>query len=70
MSVVRETRPDVLAVPVNSLLALLEGGYAVERVAPDGTTKLVRVDLGIFQDAWVEVRGTGIAAGDPVVAPS
>jgi hypothetical protein len=39
-------------------------------VAPDGTTKLVRVDLGIFQDAWVEVRGTGLQAGDAVVVPS
>ena len=29
--VVRETRSDVLAVPVNALLALIEGGYAVER---------------------------------------
>jgi peptidoglycan hydrolase-like protein with peptidoglycan-binding domain len=70
VSVVRQSRPDVLAVPVNALVALLEGGYAVERVAPDGSTKLVRVELGIFQDAWVEVRGTGIAAGDPVVVPS
>ena len=70
VSVVRETRSDVLAVPVNALLALIEGGYAVERVAPDGTTALVRVDLGIFQDAWVEVRGAGLSAGDTVVVPS
>lgn len=70
VSVVRETRSDVLAVPVNSLLALLEGGYAVERVEHDGSSKLVRVDLGIFQDAWVEVRGTGLEAGDAVVVPS
>lgn len=70
VSVVRQTRPDVLAVPVNALLALVEGGYAVERVAADGSTKLVRVDLGIFQDAWVEVRGTGLTVGDAVVVPS
>jgi len=70
VSVVRESRADVLAVPVNALLALIEGGYAVERVEADGSTKLVRVDLGIFQDAWVEIRGTGIAAGDSVVVPS
>ncbi len=56
--------------PVNALLALIEGGYAVERVEADGTTRLVRVELGIFQDAWVEVRGTGLAAGDSVVVPS
>jgi peptidoglycan hydrolase-like protein with peptidoglycan-binding domain len=68
--VVRESRADVLAVPVNALLALVEGGYALQRVEPDGSTKLVRVELGIFQDAWVEVRGDGLAVGDHVVVPS
>ncbi len=70
VSVVRETRPDVLAVPVNALLALVEGGYAVERVQADGSTKLVRVELGLFQDAWVEVRSPDLAVGDDVVVPS
>jgi peptidoglycan hydrolase-like protein with peptidoglycan-binding domain len=70
VNVVRESRADVLAVPVNALLALIEGGYAVERVEPDGSTKLIGVELGIFQDAWVEVRGDGLAVGDHVVVPS
>jgi peptidoglycan hydrolase-like protein with peptidoglycan-binding domain len=68
--IVRETRDDVLAVPVNALVALLEGGYAVERVGADGTTGLVGVDLGIFQDGWVEVRTDGLEAGDAVAVPS
>ena len=36
--VTRSERPSVLAVPVNSLVALLEGGYAVEAVDADGST--------------------------------
>ena len=65
-----ESREGVLAVPVNALVALLEGGYAVERVAADGSSSLVGVDLGIFQDGWVEVRTDGLAEGDSVAVPS
>jgi peptidoglycan hydrolase-like protein with peptidoglycan-binding domain len=65
-------REDVLAVPVNALLALLEGGYAVEVVAADGTTHLVGVETGIFEDGWVEidVPNGGLSEGDQVVVPS
>jgi peptidoglycan hydrolase-like protein with peptidoglycan-binding domain len=65
---VRHEREDVLAVPVNALLALLEGGYAVERVAASGSLDLVSVEVGLFADGWVEVRGE-LAAGDEVVVP-
>ena len=68
--IVRETREDVLAVPVNALVALLEGGYAVERVAADGSSSLVAVELGLFQDGWVEVRTDDLAEGDAVAVPS
>lgn len=68
LSLVRQERTDVLAVPVNALLALLEGGYAVERVTDAGTTELVAVDVGLFADGWVEVRGE-LAVGDEVVVP-
>ena len=70
VAVVRESREEVLAVPVNALLALLEGGYAVEVQAQDGQTRLVGVELGIFQDGWVEVRAEGLQEGDQVVVPS
>jgi len=65
-------REDVLAVPVNALLALLEGGYAVEVAAADGTTRLVGVETGMFEDGWVEidVPGGDLAEGDLVVLPS
>lgn len=68
--VVTETHPDVLAVPVNALVALLEGGYAVEVVNDDGTRQYLGVTLGLFDDGWVEVSGTGLAAGMHVVVPA
>ena len=70
IGVVTDSRPDVLAVPVNALVALLEGGYAVEVQAVDGSRRYVAVRLGLFQDGWVEVTATGLAAGDKVVVPS
>lgn len=56
---------NVLAVPVNALLALAEGGYAVEIVADNGT-RLVAVDIGKFADGMVEVTGE-LNAGDIVL---
>jgi peptidoglycan hydrolase-like protein with peptidoglycan-binding domain len=64
-----EVRKDVLAVPVNALLALAEGGYAVE-VERDGRRGLVGVTLGLFADGMVEVEGGGLRAGDRVVVPA
>lgn len=66
--VVTERHDDALAVPVNALLALLEGGYAVEVVDEDGSHRYVRVETGLFEDGLVEVTGQGLAAGDLVVA--
>jgi hypothetical protein len=59
----------VLAVPVEAVLALAEGGYAVEVLDPaTGTTQLVGVDLGVFADGMVEITGD-LAAGAEVVVP-
>ena len=69
VSVVRETRPDVLSVPVDALLALREGGYAIEMVADDGSTYLVAAEVGLFDDFGVEVSGS-FEAGDTVVVPA
>jgi hypothetical protein len=61
---------DAIAVPAEALLALAEGGYAVE--VPDTSsatgTRLVPVDVGAFADSWVQVTGA-VAAGDKVVVP-
>lgn len=67
--VVTSAAKDVLAVPVDALLALAEGGYAVERRVPGGTTALVAVELGAFADGWVEVTGK-LAEGDKVEVPA
>jgi len=62
-----ERAEEVLAVPVTALLALAEGGYAVEVVDTDGT-HLVGVDTGTFADGLVEVVGD-LTPGTAVVAP-
>ena len=67
VAVVTVSHPDVLTVPVNALVALLEGGYAVERVAGDGTRSYIAVETGLFQDGRVEVAGDGLADGDTIV---
>ncbi|MBY8882447.1 peptidoglycan-binding protein [Streptomyces sp. PLK6-54] len=53
------TRHGVLAVPVTALVALKEGGYALQRT--DGT--LVAVTTGLFAAGQVEVSGPGVTAG-------
>src|SRR5207247_2413695 len=40
-----------LVVPVNALLALAGGGYAVEVVNAAGVHRLIPVSLGLFDDA-------------------
>jgi peptidoglycan hydrolase-like protein with peptidoglycan-binding domain len=61
---------DVLAVPINALLALAEGGDAVAVVATDGTRHLVAVQTGLFSDTKVQISGPGIADGTVVEVPS
>jgi peptidoglycan hydrolase-like protein with peptidoglycan-binding domain len=68
-SITTEVRRGVLAVPVDALLALAEGGYAVE-VERDGRRQLVGVETGLFADGQVEVSGEGLRAGDRVVVPA
>ncbi len=59
---------DVLTVPARALVALVEGGYAVELVQPNGATAYRAVEIGEFADGWVEVIGD-IAEGDQVAVP-
>ncbi|MDP9072204.1 MAG: peptidoglycan-binding protein [Actinomycetota bacterium] len=59
---------NALAVPVNALVALAEGGYAVE-VAEGTRRRLVAVQTGLFANGMVEVSGTGLAEGTVVVVP-
>jgi peptidoglycan hydrolase-like protein with peptidoglycan-binding domain len=67
VEVITQTRKGVLAVPVGALLALTEGGYAVEVVDAGGSHRLVAVRLGVFSGGMVEVAGAGLGAGAKVV---
>jgi peptidoglycan hydrolase-like protein with peptidoglycan-binding domain len=72
VQVITATARNALVVPVNALLALAGGGYAVEVVAADRVHRLVPVQLGLFDDTagLVQVSGTGLAAGQRVVVPA
>ena len=77
--VTTEISADVLYVPVNALLALAEGGYALEVYEGEvetGTfngesgvdTNYIAVEIGVFTDGFVEVKGN-ISEGQVVVVP-
>jgi hypothetical protein len=59
-------RENVLAVPVEALVALAEGGYAVQLPG----TGLVAVKTGMFATGWVEIGGAGLTEGADVVVPA
>jgi peptidoglycan hydrolase-like protein with peptidoglycan-binding domain len=60
-----------LIVPVDALLALAGGGYAVETLGARGVHHLVAVTPGLFDDAdgLVQVSGS-LSAGEKIVVPS
>ena len=77
--VITEISSGVLYVPVNALLALAEGGYALEVYEGEvetGTfngesgvdTNYIAVEIGVFTDGFVEVKGN-ISEGQVVVVP-
>jgi hypothetical protein len=60
---------NVLAVPVNALVALAGGGYAVW--AGQGSSRhLVAVQTGLFTSTLVQVTGTGLSQGTMVEVPA
>jgi peptidoglycan hydrolase-like protein with peptidoglycan-binding domain len=72
VSIITGRVKDALSVPVTALLARAGGGYSVETVDAGGQRQLVRVDLGAFDHAngLVQVRGSGLRAGQRVVVPA
>lgn len=60
---------DVLAVPINALVALAGGGYAVQ-VVDGAAPHLVPVQAGLFSNTMVQVTANGLAAGMRVEVPS
>jgi peptidoglycan hydrolase-like protein with peptidoglycan-binding domain len=69
VSIVTAQARDVLAVPVNALVALAGGGYAVE-VVRGSARSLVAVRTGLFSNTLVQVSGAGLTAGLNVEVPS
>ncbi len=63
---------NVLVVPVNALVALAGGGYALEEVTAAGTHRLAPVTPGLFDDqaGLVQVSGSELAAGQRAVVPA
>ncbi|CAB4898555.1 unannotated protein [freshwater metagenome] len=75
LRVVADSAPRAFVVPVSALVALAEGGYAIEVVtgkAPDGSdaTKLIAVTPGLFANGFVAITGDQVQAGQNVVVPS
>ncbi|WP_033288602.1 peptidoglycan-binding protein [Amycolatopsis jejuensis] len=65
----KQVHQGVLVVPVGALIALAEGGYAVE-VDEQGKRRLIGVETGLFSGGMVEVKGTGLTEGQRVVTTS
>jgi len=72
VAITTTTVQDALAVPVYALLALADGGYAVEIADPGGTRHLVPVTPGLFDDSsgLVQVTGSGLTEGQHIVVPA
>jgi peptidoglycan hydrolase-like protein with peptidoglycan-binding domain len=72
VSITTASVENALVVPVNALLALASGGYAVEAVGAGGVHHLIGVQLGLFDDAdgLVQVTETSLTSGTRVVVPS
>jgi Putative peptidoglycan binding domain len=69
VNITTQTASNVLAVPVNALLALQGGGYGVD-VVSGRTSHLVGVTTGLYANNLVQVSGSGIGAGMRVEVPS
>jgi len=61
---------DVMAIPVSALVALLEGGYAVEVDAGNDTTQYIAVEVGFFSsNNLIEITSGELQPGDQVILP-
>ncbi len=75
LRVVAEEQLGAFVVPVSALVALAEGGYALEVVTDTSTagepvTTLIAVEPGLFTDGFVSITGDQVAAGLTIVVPS
>lgn len=72
VSILTDSVKNALMVPVNALLALLDGGYGIEVVDKAGKHHIMPVELGLFDDTagTVQITGKGVTAGMKVVVPT
>jgi hypothetical protein len=69
VNITTQQAANVLAAPVNALLALAGGGFGVD-VVTGSTSHLVGVTTGLYDNTLVEISGSGITAGTRVEVPS
>jgi hypothetical protein len=72
VSITQGSAKNVFIVPVDALLPLASGGYALEVIGAKGVHTLEPVNLGLFDDAneQVQVSGPGVHAGQRIVIPA
>ncbi|WP_238016367.1 peptidoglycan-binding domain-containing protein [Dactylosporangium sp. AC04546] len=63
VTLVSESRENVLTVPVAALVALAEGGYGLQIVNDAGGVRTVAVKTGLFAAGRVEVSGADLSEG-------
>jgi hypothetical protein len=69
VNITSQRADNVLAAPVNALLALAGGGFGVD-VVTGRTSHLVGVTTGLYSNTLVQISGSGITAGTRVEVPS
>jgi hypothetical protein len=69
VNITSQRAANVLAVPVNALLALAGGGFGVQ-VVTGRASHLTGVTTGLYSSTLVQVSGPGIRAGMRVAVPS
>ncbi len=64
MRFISEAHKDVLAVPVEAVIALRgeDGGYGLQ-VVRNGTSTVVRVETGMTVDGQIQVSGPDVRKG-------
>jgi len=72
ISITQGSAKNAFIVPVDALLPLSTGGYALEVIGAKGVHTLEPVNLGLFDDAneQVQVSGPGVHAGQRIVVPA
>jgi hypothetical protein len=72
VSITQGSAKNAIIVPVDALLPLSTGGYALEVIGAKGVHTLEPVNLGLFDDAneQVQVSGPGVHAGQRIVIPA